>query len=60
MSFVTASFVPATPILYQRKATPFERALEVHISKLRRKTEGAGVIIRSIRGVGYVLTGDEQ
>ena len=47
-------------ILYQRKATPFERALEVHISKLRRKTEGAGVIIRSIRGVGYVLAGDEQ
>jgi len=47
-------------ILYQRKATPFERAIEVHISKLRRKTEGAGVIIRSIRGVGYVLAGDDQ
>ena len=47
-------------ILYQREATPFERALEVHISKLRRKTGAAGVIIRSIRGVGYVLAGDEQ
>ena len=47
-------------ILYQRKATPFERSLEVHISKLRRKTEGAGVVIRSIRGVGYLLAGDEK
>ena len=46
-------------ILYQRPATPFERSLEVHISRLRRKTEGAGVTIRSIRGVGYVLAGDE-
>lgn len=42
-------------VLYQREATPFERSLEVHISKLRKKTEGAGVVIRSIRGVGYVL-----
>jgi two-component system response regulator CpxR len=47
-------------ILYQRQATPFERSLEVHISHLRRKTVGAGVTIRSIRGVGYVLTGDES
>jgi two-component system response regulator CpxR len=47
-------------ILYQRQATPFERSLEVHISHMRRKIEGAGVTIRSIRGVGYVLAGDEQ
>jgi two-component system response regulator CpxR len=47
-------------ILYQRKATPFERSLEVHISRLRRKIEGAGVTIRSIRGVGYVLAEDES
>ncbi len=47
-------------VLYQRKATPFERSLEVHISRLRKKTEGAGVIIRSIRGVGYLLTGDQS
>ena len=40
-------------MLYQRKATPFERALEVHISRLRKKNEGAGLVIRSIRGVGY-------
>jgi len=47
-------------ILYQRPATPFERSLEVHISRLRRKAEGAGLIIRSIRGVGYVLAGEKE
>ena len=46
-------------VLYQREATPFERSLEVHISHLRKKFESAGVVIRSIRGVGYVLAGDE-
>jgi two-component system, OmpR family, response regulator CpxR len=46
-------------MLYQRKATPFERALEVHISRLRKKTEGAGLVIRPIRGVGYLLAKDE-
>jgi two-component system, OmpR family, response regulator CpxR len=47
-------------ILYQREATPFERSLEVHISRLRKKIHGTDATIRSIRGVGYVLTGDEQ
>ena len=47
-------------VLYQRQATPFERSLEVHISRLRKKTEGAGIIIRSIRGVGYLLTGRQS
>lgn len=42
-------------ILYQRPATPFERALEVHISRLRKKTENAGIVIRSIRSSGYLL-----
>jgi two-component system response regulator CpxR len=47
-------------ILYQRKSTPFERSLEVHISRLRRKIAGAGVTIRSIRSIGYVLAEDES
>jgi two-component system response regulator CpxR len=47
-------------ILYQRQATPFERSLEVHISRMRRKIEGAGVTIRSIRSVGYILAEDES
>lgn len=47
-------------MLYQRPATPFERALEVHVSRLRKKTEGAGIVIRSIRGVGYMLAEGES
>jgi len=46
-------------MLYQRPATPFERAVEVHISRLRKKTEGAGIVIRTIRGAGYLLAEDE-
>jgi two-component system, OmpR family, response regulator CpxR len=46
-------------MLYQRPANPIERAIEVHISRLRRKTAGAGIVIRSIRGVGYLLA-EEQ
>jgi two-component system response regulator CpxR len=47
-------------VLYQRKATPFDRSLGVHVSHLRRKVQGAGVVIRSIRGVGYLLVGEES
>jgi len=42
-------------ILYQREATPFERALDVHVSHLRRKIDaGGGTMIRTVRGIGYV------
>jgi two-component system response regulator CpxR len=37
--------------LYQRPATPFDRAIDVHISHLRKKL-GDG-LIRTVRGVGY-------
>lgn len=43
-------------VLYQRKSTPFERSIDVHISHLRKKIEAAGKpCIRTIRGVGYLL-----
>ena len=46
-----------TAILYQRPATPYERALDVHISHLRKKLEAPEKpIIHTVRGVGYVLT----
>src|SRR5262249_17968057 len=40
--------------LYNRKATPFDRSIDMHISHLRKKlaTNGAS-IFKSIRGVGY-------
>jgi two-component system, OmpR family, response regulator CpxR len=43
-------------VLYQRPATPYERALEVHVSHLRKKLLGAGILIRPVRGIGYQLT----
>lgn len=41
--------------LYGREASPFERAIDVHISHLRRKLDAPGIAIRTIRGVGYQL-----
>lgn len=48
-------------VLYQRKSTPYERSLDVHVSHLRKKIEKSGShLIRSIRGAGYIFTaGDE-
>jgi two-component system response regulator CpxR len=40
-------------LLYQRRATPFDRALDVHISHLRKKLGPHGTLIRTVRGVGY-------
>ncbi len=34
-------------------------AVEVFISRVRKKIEGAGVKIRVVRGLGYLLEADE-
>jgi two-component system response regulator CpxR len=39
--------------LHQRRSTPYERSLDVHISHLRKKLEGTGSSIRTVRGSGY-------
>jgi len=59
----TVSRDELTAVLHQREATPFERALDVHISHLRRKLEAAapdaadaGSLIRAVRGVGYLCS----
>jgi two-component system response regulator CpxR len=40
--------------LYNRKATPFDRAMDMHISHVRRKLEcGDRQLIKTVRGVGY-------
>jgi two-component system response regulator CpxR len=41
--------------LHQRRATPYERSLDVHISHLRKKLERTGCSIRAVRGAGYHL-----
>jgi two-component system, OmpR family, response regulator CpxR len=39
--------------LYHRKATPFDRSVDMHISNIRRKLEGDRTLIKTVRGVGY-------
>lgn len=42
--------------LYGRQANPLERALDVHVSHLRKKLEREQTLIRTIRGVGYLFS----
>jgi len=39
--------------LYNRKTTPFDRSIDMHISHLRRKLERGRPLINTVRGVGY-------
>jgi two-component system, OmpR family, response regulator CpxR len=41
--------------LYNRQANPLERALDVHVSHLRKKLERGRTLIRTVRGVGYLF-----
>lgn len=41
--------------LYQRPAQAYDRTIDVHISRLRRKLETAQLSIRGIRNSGYAL-----
>ncbi len=46
--------------LHQREPSPFERALDTHISNVRKKIAGRGqVTIRTIRNTGYILAATE-
>src|SRR5437868_12899777 len=47
--------------LYNRKATPFDRSIDMHLSHLRKKLETDRTIFKTIRGVGYqfVRSSDE-
>jgi len=38
---------------YNRKATAFDRSIDMHISHLRKKLEHGETLIKTIRGVGY-------
>ena len=39
--------------IYDRKATPFDRSVDMHISHLRKKLETGRQRIKTVRGVGY-------
>ena len=47
-----------TASLLEREPNPYDRALDVHISHLRRKLDDGGTLIRTVRGIGYLLTAD--
>jgi DNA-binding response OmpR family regulator len=49
-----------TATLLEREATPYDRALDVHISHLRGKLEHGRRLIRTVRGVGYVFTAERE
>ena len=49
-----------TTALYRRRATPFDRALDVHISNLRKKLDRHGALIRTVRGIGYLFRIDPE
>lgn len=39
--------------LYNRKATPFDRSIDMHVSHLRKKLETDRTLFKTVRGVGY-------
>jgi two-component system, OmpR family, response regulator len=48
-------------LAFKRSWSPLERAVDNHIARLRKKIEPPGespTLIKSVRGVGYVLTAD--
>lgn len=44
-----------TTAIYHRRVTPFDRALDMHVSNLRKKLGQKGSLIRTVRGVGYLF-----
>jgi two-component system response regulator CpxR len=45
-----------TAALLNRSASPYDRALDVHVSHLRTKLAGSRTLIRTVRGSGYTFT----
>jgi DNA-binding response OmpR family regulator len=41
----------------ERELSPLDRALDVHVSRLRRKLQQSGSEIVTVRGTGYMLAG---
>jgi two-component system response regulator CpxR len=44
-----------TAALYQRKTSPFDRSLDMHVCNIRKKLGDNGELIRTVRGVGYIF-----
>lgn len=39
--------------LYGRKATPYDRSIDMHVSHLRKKLKSSRELIKTVRGAGY-------
>jgi two-component system, OmpR family, response regulator CpxR len=46
--------------ILERTPTPYDRSLDVHISHLRSKLEPVARQIQTVRGVGYLFTGNRR
>ncbi len=46
--------------LYNRKATPLDRSIDMHVSHLRRKLENDRALIKTVRGVGYQFSSSSE
>jgi two-component system response regulator CpxR len=46
--------------LYNRKATAFDRSVDMHVSHLRKKLETGHPLIKTIRGTGYQFCRNAQ
>ena len=44
-----------TSALYRRAASPFDRALDVHVGRLRKKLGECGDRVLTVRGVGFLF-----
>ena len=45
-------------VVLSRKFSPFDRSIDMHVSKIRKKlgdSDGAGDYIKTVRGVGYIF-----
>lgn len=43
-----------------RELEPFDRAIDVQVSRLRRKIEDGGELIKTVRGAGYIFAPDVE
>src|SRR5439155_1247176 len=50
-------------IVLSRKFSPFDRSIDMHVSKIRKKlgdSEGANDHIKTVRGVGYIFARPQE
>jgi two-component system response regulator CpxR len=49
-----------TSAIYRRQVSPFDRAVDMHVSNLRKKLGSKGALIRTVRGSGYFFATEPE